>query len=447
MVLFVSQGWAAAQENALADVISQAKPGETILLEPGIYKGNVVIDKPIKMKARFPARTVIEGEGKGHAVLIKSPGVTLEGLTIRGSGKNFLENDAAIMIQADQATIRNNILQDVLFGIYLNKSGEHRIVGNQVDGLQEPTFLKRGNGLHLFYSHDNEIHNNIFHDVRDGVYVEFSNRNHLTRNEVIRSRYGVHYMWADENKFEQNYFSENVSGAAIMYSKYLELINNRFENNRGYRAFGVFFQTSEESVVIGNQFIGNTIGINSDASRGNRIEKNSFIANHIGLEMLGSNWDNIVIENNFIDNLQQVNVNEFRDKNQWFSEGKGNYWSDYEGLDIEKDGIGNQAYVTGNLFEFLMAEYPQLRLFHHSPAAKVLETVDRMFPIVNRPVIVDRQPLTTPVGASLNFSEKPMESTKVNLPILSGSIGIIFFGIILFLRIGKKRRGLYARQV
>lgn len=384
------------QYTSITEALKNAAPGDEIRIFPGEYKEHLLIDKPVTLSAAEPHKAKIFGTGKEHVIIVESPNVTINGFEISGSGHNFLDNDAGIMVRADGARITNNRFYDVLFAIYLHKASNANIVRNEVTGLGEKPFSERGNGIHLFYAHDNKIEDNRFYKMRDGMYFEFSNRNFIRYNEVTDSRYGIHYMWSNDNHFEKNRFAANLSGAAIMFSKNLLLTENIFENNRGYRAFGMFFQTSEETIVHDNLFINNSLGLYSDLSRANQIYNNTFLANDIGMEMLGSNWDNEIYGNNFIDNLQQVSVNELRVRDKWNKGDLGNYWSDYEGLDMAKDGIGDTPYRSGNLFEYWMARYPHMRLFVETPTSKMLEAVDRMFPVVSRPGITDSQPLTQP---------------------------------------------------
>ena len=56
-------------------------------------------------------------------------------------------------------------------------------------------------------------------------------------------------MYSDGNVFENNTFTENAAGAAIMFSKDLVVRGNRFVNNRGHRAYGSIFQSSDRSTL------------------------------------------------------------------------------------------------------------------------------------------------------------------------------------------------------
>ncbi len=420
--------------ETITSAIEQAENGDIIKVYPGTYQEKLEITKSITFESIEKHKAIIEGDNQKHVITIKSPSVVFNGFTIRGSGENFLDNDAGILIdQKNDTKIMNNVFENVLFGIYVDSSEGNLIKDNEIHGFKDKKFSERGNGFHFFNSKHNTIDGNIISDVRDGMYFDHSDKTTVTNNKISGIRYGIHYMWSNDNSFKNNYFSNNVSGAAIMFSKRIHLEQNIFENNRGYRAFGMFFQTVEDSVVENNLFFNNSIGINSDLSRGNIFRKNTIVQNDIGMEILGSNWDDVIYENSFVDNLQQALVNEIKINDQWYYENKGNYWSSYSGIDLEKDGIGDNAHHSGSAFEFFMYKYPHFRLFVESPTAKMLQTVDKMFPVIERAEVVDPFPLIEDLNSRGFLNDMETKTSKtvgiitffVSLVVVALSIGLL----------------------
>lgn len=410
--------------ESITSAMEQAENGDLIKVYPGTYQEKLKITKSITFESIEKHKAIIEGDNQKHVITIKSPSVVFDGFTIRGSGENFLDNDAGILIdQKNDAKIMNNVFENVLFGIYVDSSEGNLIKDNEIHGFKDKKFSERGNGFHFFNSKNNTIDGNIISDVRDGMYFDHSDKTTVTNNKISGIRYGIHYMWSNDNSFKNNYFSNNVSGAAIMFSKRIHLEQNIFENNRGYRAFGMFFQTVEDSIVENNLFFNNSIGINSDLSRGNIFRKNTIVQNDIGMEILGSNWDDVIYENSFVDNLQQALVNEIKINDQWYYENKGNYWSSYSGIDLEKDGIGDSAHHSGSAFEFFMYKYPHFRLFVESPTAKMLQTVDKMFPVIERAEVVDPFPLIEDLNSREFLNDMETKTSK--------TVGIITFFVSL----------------
>ena len=68
----------------------------------------------------------------------------------------------------------------------------------------------RGDGIRLWYSHDNLIENNLVTDTRDMV-AWYSHRNIYRGNEGRRSRYSIHFMFANDNIVENNRFTTTPS--------------------------------------------------------------------------------------------------------------------------------------------------------------------------------------------------------------------------------------------
>ncbi|WP_017754181.1 nitrous oxide reductase family maturation protein NosD [Calidifontibacillus oryziterrae] len=419
--------------QTITSAIASASDGDIIKVFPGLYKEKLELNKQIILQSVEKHKAIIEGDHKKHVIEIKSPDVVIKGFKIRASGHNFLNNDAAILVdQADHAQIVDNVMEDILFGVYIDSGNNTIITGNEIYGLKDKRLSERGNGIHFFNTNGNEVNGNVIKNVRDGMYFDHANETEVTNNKITDVRYGLHYMWSNDNTFRENYFSNNVSGAAIMFSKFISLEKNIFADNRGYRAFGMFFQTAEESIVEDNLFMRNSIGIYSDLSRGNIIRNNTVVQNDIGIEILGSNWDDEIYGNSFIDNLQHASVNEMKIRDKWYKDGEGNFWSDYSGVDIEKDGIGDAEYHSGSAFEFLMYKYPHLRLFVESPTSKMLKAIDKMFPVIDRAEVIDPYPLKVENNSASYVKNMKIYPSKVAgimtfvISLMVTAIGITF---------------------
>jgi len=75
------QGAATAAPTSLEEQIDRARPGDTLIIDGGTYRENVVIDKPLVLKGRnWP---VIDGGGDGDVVTITADDVTLSRFVVR----------------------------------------------------------------------------------------------------------------------------------------------------------------------------------------------------------------------------------------------------------------------------------------------------------------------------------------------------------------------------
>ena len=193
----------------------------------------------------------------------------VSGLRITGSGLRLSDDDAAVFVTGNRAKIDNCVIADSLHGIYLKKVSGAQILNNRIQGKttlahsNEPvekaigsstencdTTLvsnRRGNGIHQWNCEGNLIRGNEISEARDGIYFSFTNNSRVENNLIHHVRYGLHYMYSDGNVFDNNTFTDNAAGAAIMFSKNLVMRGNRFISNRGHRAYGLIFQSSDRS--------------------------------------------------------------------------------------------------------------------------------------------------------------------------------------------------------
>ncbi len=133
--------------------------------------------------------------------------------------------------------------------------------------------------------------------------------------------------------------------------------NNTIEQNTFLNtARGIYLQSAMKNTVYGNTITSSSqAGIALEASNDNLIEENILVKNTVGIALDDFSLSNFVYRNNF-DNAQ--NVYSKSATSVWSSpvpfrythlglNGEnymGNYWGDYQGRDINGDGIGDVPY-------------------------------------------------------------------------------------------------------
>jgi nitrous oxidase accessory protein len=395
--------------QSLPEAIAAARAGDVIEVQPGVYTGPFILDKSLTLIG--VNQPVLRGAGVGSVVIVTADNCVLRSFIIEHSGNDLTKEDSGLLLKSNDNVIENNELRDVLYGIYLYHASRNTLRGNTVCGRRALEVGERGAGLHLWNSPDNTLEDNTISDARDGMYIQASPGNTVRRNRVTRVRYGLHYMNSDDNQFDDNHFAENVAGAAIMYSRRIALRRNAFLHNRGFSSFGVLFQDCEDVIAEENFIINNATGLFLEALRKAVFRRNVIAENDLALQIFSNAAGNLFVENNFVANLSPLHIIGKRAGVRWSEAGRGNYWSDYAGYDLDGDGIGDVRHKVQNVFEYLEGNYPRLRLYLNSPAAQSLAAAEKTFPVMKGSPEADGAPLMR--AAALPFAAAPPQPARV----------------------------------
>jgi nitrous oxidase accessory protein len=381
----------------LQGLIDATEAGGVLVLEPVVYAGGVVITAPLEIRG-VPG-TIVDAGGEGTAIEVLADDVTVTGLTVRNTGKSLDRENAGISVNGHRATITDNVLEDVLFGIFVRGSDDSLVAGNVI-GAKAVDIARRGDGIRLWESHGTTVADNVVADGRD-VVLWFSDDLVIDGNEVTDGRYGLHFMYSDRAHVEGNRLDGNSVGAFLMYSRDLTLIDNVLTDSQGPSGYGLGLKDMDGVTAEGNRFTGNRVGIDLDNSPWStdvyqHFTGNLFAYNEIGVDFQPSVQRNVFSENAFIDNAEQVGIKGGGSLtgNDWSVEGRGNYWSDFAGYDADGDGVGDISYRLEELYSSLTDDHPELRFFGETPAAKALTMAGEMFPVLRpQPKVEDPHPL------------------------------------------------------
>jgi len=379
---------------SLPAVLQTLAAGDTLVVNPGLYEGNLLLDRRIALMGEEGA--VLRGSGTGSVVTILADSCVLQGFIVEHSGSRLVDEDAGILVKSSGNRICNNSFRDILFGIYLLHAGGNEIRGNSIAGRKHLDLGDRGSGIHIWNSPRNRVVRNTIVDVRDGLYIQNANHTWIEANRVSGVRYGLHYMYADSNIFLGNRFSDNVAGAAIMYSRGIIMRHNVFTHNRGFASFGILFQDCHGLLADSNVIADNVVGMFFEGSTHNQFCDNIIAQNDIALQMFQNSNDNIITGNNFIDNLSPLAIIGKRTGTCWNTSSGGNYWSSYDGYDLDADGVGDIPMKIQNVFQYLEGRNANVRLFLYSPASQALAKSAEAFPILQINEETDARPLMHP---------------------------------------------------
>jgi nitrous oxidase accessory protein len=380
-------------EAALADT----PEGGIIEVRGGVYAAPLRIDRPVALIG--VDGPVIDGKGAGSLVFISAPDVQFQGFTLRNTGTSLEHEDTAIVVQAPRVTIADNVLENVLFGIYFAQAPEGIARNNVIRGIDLDLSM-RGDGIRVWYSDDVTLDGNEVSFGRDTL-IWYANDITIVNNHFHDDRYGLHFMYSGRADIENNIIENNNVGTYLMYSIGLTMRGNTIAYSRGTSGYGLALKDMDEVVVEDNIFLGNRSALYIDNSPAlyegyNTFTGNLFAYNDVGMTMLPSVRRNVFQRNTFLENMQQAAVHGRGNLlgNVWQQDGVGNYWSDYVGYDADGDGVGDLPYRSEKLFDSLMDVHPSLRLFAFSPATQAIDFAAAAFPSLRPdPRLIDEAPM------------------------------------------------------
>ena len=391
-------------ESDLQHAVATAAAGAVLSVAPGVHHVHLVLDRPVTLDGQPGA--ILDGDGQGDVVRIRTAGVTLRNLTMRHSGRDLTAMNAAVYVEkdVDGAVIENNRIQDVLFGVYLDGPQHVQVIGNVITGIAGLRVPDRGDGIHLWNDAHCVIKGNDLSGMRDGIYDYVSHDDLIADNHIHEVRYGVHQMYTKNETLQGNTSWNNVGGMALMSSDHMRVVDNHIFDNSSY---GILFNYVTYSDISGNQIhdIAQERGADNQVVDGgdgkalfvynsefNRIHGNLLADSSIGIHVTAGSQDNHVYGNALLNNRTQVKyVQNVAD--EWSLNGKGNYWSNYLGWDLNGDGLGDVPFQPNDGVDVLLWKYPNARVLMSSPSILLMRYVQRSFPVFTPPNVQDSHPL------------------------------------------------------
>jgi nitrous oxidase accessory protein len=360
-------------------LVDQATPGSVLKPPPGVYAGPVLVDKPLTIDGG--GQVTIDGGGKGTVFVVDTEGATIRGLKLQGSGESHDSDDTCLNIRGNHHVVEENRITDCLFGIDLKQADHNTVRGNHISSKPFDLGL-RGDGLRLWYSNHNLVEKNEIVDSRDMV-AWYSHHNTWRGNIGKRSRYSIHFMFAKDSLVEGNQFYDNAVGVYLMYTERIHIRNNLISHATGAAGMALGFKESSDSDIDNNEIIYCAVGVGSDLSPFEpdttlRFTNNRFAYNGIAVRFTSELGGNILTGNSFEGNLTDV-VQMGRDvasKNEW----RDNYFSGYQGFDRNGDGIGDTPHELYAYADQIWIETPPAQFFKTSPVLELLDFLERLAP-------------------------------------------------------------------
>ena len=307
----------------------------------------------------------------------------IDGIRLMASLSNTLSNNTCytntqngifMSAASDLNTLTNNTCYSSSSGIRISNSISSLLINN--------TCYSSDYGIRMSNSISNELINNTCYDnTESGIYLYNTNDTTLSKNTCYNcDYYGIFLDLSEFNSVVNNTCYLNTwIGIAIGRTNYTTIINNAcYDNVYGISSISTEYNTLSENICYDNAIgiaLGATFyntltknichdsddfGIEIQAASGNTLTENTFYSNDFGIVFSDYSQYNIVYLNSIYSNgvgitlssspYNDLTYNIFSDNGVSAEDDYSgntfdyNYYSDYVGIDINGDGIGDNPY-------------------------------------------------------------------------------------------------------
>ena len=392
--------------KTLKQAFAQIQGGDEIVLQAGEYKEHD-LEVFVPFTLTGVGNPIIDGEMVGTILSVKTDSFTIDGVTFRNVGQSYTKDFAAVVIsRCNYFILKNNTLENVFFGFLVEKSHFGQIFGNHISGTRKNE-SNSGNGIQLWHSSDTDVYDNEVHGMRDGIYFEFVDNskvfNNLSHNNI---RYGLHFMFSNTDEYYYNIFRNNGAGVAVMFSKIILMHHNRFEFNWGAASYGLLLKEIYDAEIYDNIFEQNTTGVTTEGSTRINFNNNQFLRNGWAVKVTGGCYDNMFHQNDFSHNAFDLSFNGHLNGSSF----EGNFWSEYTGYDLDRNGVGDVPYRPVKLFSYIVNRTPETIVLLRSLFVDIINFSEKVSPVFTPDNLLDNSPLMIRpmvVIEKFNLNEKP----------------------------------------
>ena len=421
----------AAEQSPLQARLDDAASGATIEIEPGVYTGDLFVDRPVRLVGR--GRPLLVGSGRGSVVRVRADDVTLEGFALDGRRGGDLARDSAGVHTASRNTVLRDLeIQDALFGVYLREAPGAVVERCRIRGIPGRDPGEKGSGIHAYNLEGFRFEGNEVVDVRDGLYLQNASKGVIRGNVARDVRYGLHYMFSDDNLFEDNTFENGAAGTAIMYSERLVFRRNRFLRNRGFASVGLLFQGCDDVLAEANLVADNARGVFIEGSHRITLRGNVIAGSDVAVVLYDPAGGHRFEGNSFVGNRSPLDL-VARHTDTVFA---GNYWSGNDEPDLDGDGRSDRPYRLTSVFDHFRGNLTAADLLSDSFAATAIGAAERAFPVLRQVPVEDPSPLVRPPA----LTDVPKSDPRASGPQPLGIATSLALGIAGALVLARGRR-------
>jgi len=304
-----------AQFSTIGEAVSAASDGDTILVKPGTYQEEVVLEKALTIMVPPGERepSLLDGSGLTVGIKVLVDGCTIEGLTI----SNF--QGPGIYLASNGNTVRKNQFYGDLLGIFLKNSSENVLDRNLEWRCQETGIAlwqnSNGNritgndargcffGILLGDVRDNVVTDSLSRGCAQGLNATGSDGNEISGYQALDGYIGMMILEAEDNSFQDCQIINNTMGLIIAAGSATSLVDSLI-SNIDYVAISM--TDSNGCQILDNRIERCESGFEIGYSSGNQILGNNLTDVNFGLYVYGpskESFDNAIGQSNQIDEV------------------------------------------------------------------------------------------------------------------------------------------------
>ncbi|PVX26760.1 MAG: hypothetical protein CW716_05405 [Candidatus Bathyarchaeum sp.] len=277
----------------IQDAVAAANSGDTIIVKAGTYTEEwVSVDKQVSLVGDNQKSLVYYSTAVGF--IVTADGAQISGFTIVSSVD--MQGYAISITSSNNCVVEGNLIEGNVVGVSVTGSSSGNTISGNILNHNERS-------IELFNSPENTISdNNITGAIVSAISLDDSSGNTVSGNRISDLEDGM--------------------GALMLWSS----SNNVISKNLLFGGNPMLLLGSSDNVLSENFVVDSEYGIVVGLSSNNQIYSNYFI--------------------NVTQPTMDTDISEGAPSaNSWDNGAKGNYWSDYDGVDSDGDGIGDTPHV------------------------------------------------------------------------------------------------------
>jgi nitrous oxidase accessory protein len=335
----------------IQEAINAANEGDTIVVRNGTYFEHVVVNKSLSIVGEGEDITFIDGGGSGTVIeVLHTSNTSLRDFTVRngkiglaitevlhtrmrsitmiGSQYNFRFIEASEPVRSYPDIDTSNTAEGAPIYFWMNQ--HNRTIADDAGFVA----LRNCSGITLRNLNLSNNGNGIYAVVVSGLLVE-----NVTTSNTIQ---GLSLYAVTDSVIRNSVIEHNMLGIGLARCDRNVIIDNLISSNDCV----IILEQSRYNTVEKNQIAWSnqnwlSAGLRLSYTSYNTIKENMIANNERGIVYTES-YNNSIFHNNFeMNNMQISDQGVVHYPNFWDNGCEGNFWSNYNGTDLNDDGIGD----------------------------------------------------------------------------------------------------------